>query len=43
MGKYCEYLMKEGEDPCLSNPCWNNGECYRTGLNDYKCECLSGN
>ena len=34
--------MKDGEDPCLSNPCWNNGECYRTGLNEYRCECLAG-
>ena len=30
-------------DPCLSNPCFNRGECIQLRFGRYKCECTGTN
>ena len=37
IGSNCEF-----ENPCLNNPCKNNGKCVRSG-NEYYCKCSSKN
>lgn len=34
---------KEAPDPCLPNPCENDGNCQRVGTGqDYECRCNAG-
>lgn len=40
-GSYCDRLLENGENFCLSNPCWNGGICRSSGYS-YTCECSTG-
>merc|ERR1712110_890390 len=40
-GAYCDRLLENGENFCLSNPCWNGGICRSTGYS-YVCDCAPG-
>lgn len=40
-GQHCEYKMLPSDSVCLSNPCWNGGQCIDLG-SDFICQCPSG-
>lgn len=40
-GTYCDRLLENGENYCLSNPCWNGGTCNSYGTS-YTCSCPVG-
>jgi len=41
-GTYCDRLLENGEDLCLSSPCWNGGVCRSNGYSSYTCDCPAG-
>lgn len=42
MGDSCQYLIgPDRQNPCLSNPCWNQGTCVNFAT-DFRCVCQPG-
>ena len=35
----CDWSFTTEIDPCLPNPCQNEGACYRLSHGEYKCTC----
>jgi len=40
-GTFCDRLLENGENFCLSNPCWNGGTCNDFG-SSFTCSCPVG-
>jgi len=38
----CERKMGPLENPCVSQPCLNGGQCVQTEVSSYQCQCLAG-
>jgi hypothetical protein len=38
----CERKLGPLDDPCSTQPCLNNGQCIRTDVSSYKCQCAPG-